>query len=88
MLDVYLSEKYKHHWPEIVRLANLDDTPSRKKLRAFALEASRISTQSFGLFRRVAEPAVVEEAGVKFSLKPGDEIFVNLVFAIFTIFNL
>ena len=85
MLDVYLSEKYKHHWPEIVRLANLDDAPSRKKLRGYALEACRISTQSFGLFRRVAEPTVVEEAGVKFNLKPGDEVFVDLVFAIFAI---
>lgn len=79
MLDLYLSEKYRHHWPEIVRLAHLDDAASRKKLRAYALEACRISTQSFSLFRRVAEPYVVEEAGKKVNLKTGDEIFVNLV---------
>lgn len=79
MLDVYLSEKYRHHWPEIVRLAHLDEAESRRRLRPYALEACRISTQSFGLFRRVAEPCMVEEAGKKVNLKPGDEIFVNLV---------
>ena len=79
MLDLYLSKKYCHHWPEIVRLANLDDAASRKKLRAYALEACRISTQSFGLFRRVGEDCVIEEAGKKYNLKKDDEIFVNLV---------
>lgn len=86
MIDLYLSEKYHHHWPEIVRLAHLsDEKESRKRLRPYALEACRISTQSFGLFRRVAEPCVVEEAGKKTNLKPGDEIFVNLVHSNFTL---
>jgi linoleate 8R-lipoxygenase / 9,12-octadecadienoate 8-hydroperoxide 8R-isomerase len=79
MLDLYLSDRYKKHWPEIVRLAQLDDEASRKKLRAYALEACRLFTQSYGLFRRVAEDCVVEEGGTKYSLKTGDEIFVNLV---------
>jgi len=78
-LDFYLSGNYHHHWPEIVRLAHLDDATSRKKLRAYALEATRISTQSFGLFREVAADCVVEEGGKQYNLKPGDEIFVNLV---------
>src|SRR5436190_23900189 len=79
MLDLYLSGKYAKHWPEIVRLAQSDDAASRKKLRAYALEACRLSTQSFGLFRRVAKNCVVEEGGKEYNLKPGDEIFVNLV---------
>ena len=79
MLDLYLSDKYKHHWPEIVRLAHLDDAESRKKLRAYALEACRISTQAYGLFRNVAEDCVVEEAGKEYHLKGGESIFVNLV---------
>lgn len=79
MLDVYFSEKYHHHWADIVKLAQLDDAASRKKLRAYALEACRLSTQSFGLFRRVAEPAVIEEAGKKYNLKTNDQVFVNLV---------
>src|SRR5436190_16976806 len=79
MLDLYLSGKYAKHWPEIVRLARLDDAASRKKLRAYALEACRLSTQSYGLFRRVAKNCVVEEGGKQYSLKTGEEIFVNLV---------
>jgi hypothetical protein len=43
------------------------------------MEACRLSTQSFGLFREVAEKVTVEEAGVKHNLNPGDEVFVNLV---------
>ena len=81
MLDLYFSDKYYHHWPDIVKLAQQDDAASRKKLRAYAMEACRLSTQSFGLFRRVAEPTVVEEAGKKYNLKTNDEIFVNLVFS-------
>ena len=79
MLDIYLSDKYHHHWPEIVRLAQLDDAASRKKLRAYALEACLLATQAFGLYRRVAEATVVEEAGKTFKLQKDDEIFVNLV---------
>jgi hypothetical protein len=76
---LYLSEKYRRHWPEIVRLSHLNDAASVKKLRAYALEASRISTQSYGLFRKVAEDAVIEEGGKTYHLKAGEEIFVNLV---------
>lgn len=79
MLDIYMQPKYSHHWPEIVKLAQLDDKESRKKLRAYALEACRLSTQSFGLFRRVQEDCTIDEAGVTYNLKAGDEVFVNLV---------
>jgi linoleate 10R-lipoxygenase len=79
MLDVYMSEKYAHHWPEIVRLAKLDDKESREKLRRYAMEACRLSTQSFGLFRTVAKDVTIEEAGTTYNLKAGEEIFVNLV---------
>ena len=79
MLDIYLQPEYSHHWPEIVRLAKLDDTDSRKKLRGYAMEACRLSSQSFGLFRRVAEDVTLEENGTTYNLKTGDEVFANLV---------
>jgi len=79
MLDVYMSEKYAHHWPEILRLAKLDDKESREKLRRYAMEACRLSTQSFGLFRTVAKDTTIDEAGTTYNLKAGEEIFVNLV---------
>jgi hypothetical protein len=81
MLDVYMSERYSHHWPEIVRLAKLDDKDSKMKLRKYAMEGCRLSTQSFGLFRSVAQGISIEEGGgsTTYNLKPGDEVFVNLV---------
>jgi hypothetical protein len=87
MLDIYLSDKYKKHWPEIVRLAQVDDAASRKKLRAYGLEACRLSPQPYGLFRHVAEDCVVEEGGQKYNLKTGDEIFVNFVLFISSMYT-
>jgi hypothetical protein len=79
MLDIYLQPHYAHHWPDIVKLAQRDDKESRKKLRAYAMEACRLSSQSFGLFRKVQEDCALEEAGVTYKLKAGDEVFANLV---------
>jgi linoleate 10R-lipoxygenase len=79
MLDLYMSEKYAHHWPTIVKLAKLDDKESREKLRRYAMEACRLNTQSFGLFRTVAKDITIEEAGTTYNLKAGEEVFVNLV---------
>jgi len=87
MLDVYLQPEYSHHWPEIVRLAKLDDADSRKKLRGYALEACRLSSQSFGLFRRVAEDVSLEENGTTYNLKAGDEVFANLVSSVLSCSN-
>ena len=63
-----------------MNLAKIDDAKSRKKLGGYAREACRLSTQSFGLFRRVAENCVIEEGGKSYNLETGQEIFVNLVF--------
>ena len=79
MLDVYLQPQYSHHWADIVNIAKLDEKEARKKLRPYVLEACRLSSQSFGLFRRVQEACTIDEAGVTYKLKPGDEVFANLV---------
>jgi hypothetical protein len=79
MLDLFMSGPYKEHWPEIVDLAHRDDEQAHKRLRAYALEACRLSTQSYGLFRKVAEDTVIQEKGKTYNLKKGQEIFVNLV---------
>jgi len=80
ILDLYLSDKYQHHWQEIVRLAQQpDNETTRKKLRGYVWEGIRLAPQSYGLFRKVAEKCSIEENGKTYDLKPGDEIFVNLV---------
>lgn len=38
LIDVYLSDEYKHHWPEIVSLAQSDDPDAFEKLKKYALE--------------------------------------------------
>src|SRR5271155_360849 len=88
MLEIYLRDEYKQHWPEIEMLAHKTDAASRRKLRAYALEACRLSTQSYGLFRRVGEPVTVTESGKTYNLKPGDNVFVNLVYSHPSIFLL
>jgi len=79
MLDLFLSDQYKDDWAQIIKLAEKDDAPAREKLRRYAMEGCRISTQSFGLFRSVSKATRITEAGKTYDLKPGDEIFVNLV---------
>ena len=79
MLDVYFSDKYKHHWPKICDLAKRDDADARKALRAYALEAGRLATQAVGLFRNVTQDYVLEEGGKTYKVKTGDKVFVNLV---------
>lgn len=76
MLDLYMSEKYSHHWPEIVRLAKVDD---KERLRRYAMEGCRLSTQNFGLSRSVAQDISIEERDITYNLKAGDKVFVNLV---------
>lgn len=79
MLDVFLQPEYSHHWADIVNIAKLPEKEARTKLRPYVLEACRLSSQSFGLFRRVQEACTIDEGGVTHHLNPGDEVFANLV---------
>jgi hypothetical protein len=74
-----MSKEYSHHWPEIVKLAKLDDKESRMKLRRYSMEGCRLSTQTSGIPRSVAQDISIEEGGRTYNLKPGDKVFVNLV---------
>ena len=80
MLDLFLSDKYKHHWPEIQKLAASDAPQDFEKLRKYALEAYRLATPAFGLLRKV----VVDEVEIKdghhtIHAKKDDQVFVNFV---------
>jgi hypothetical protein len=76
MLDVYLSEKHSHHWPEIIQLARAGN---QEKLRKYAMEGCRLSTQSFGLSRSVVRDISIKEGNTTSNLKPGDQVFLDLV---------
>jgi len=80
MLDVYLSEQYSAHWPEIVKLAQSDDEKSKSKLRGYALEGYRLSTKGFGFVRcGVAQDITVQDGVTTWNIASGDETFVDLV---------
>jgi linoleate 10R-lipoxygenase len=81
MLDVYLSDKYRHHWPEIVKLAKLGNGLSIQKLRKYAMEGCRLSTQSLGLSRSVVKDISIKEGNTTHNLKQGDKVFIDLVSA-------
>jgi hypothetical protein len=76
MLDVYMSEKYIHHWPAIVQFAADGD---KEQLRRYAMEGCRLSRQCFAPSRSVTQDISIEERGTIYNLKPGDKVSVNLV---------
>jgi hypothetical protein len=80
MLDVYLSEEYSHHWPEIVRLAQSNDEKSESKLRGYAVEGYRLSAKGFGLVRCcVAQDITIQDEVTTWNIESGGEVFLNLV---------
>jgi hypothetical protein len=80
MIDVYLSEEYSQHWPQIVRLAQVDDDDSNSKLQTFALEGIRLSKKGFGHVRfGVAQDITLQEERTTFNIESGNELFVDLV---------
>jgi hypothetical protein len=85
MLDVYLSEKYSHYWPEIVKLAQADDEKSKSKLRGYAMEGSRLSAKGFGPVRcGVAQNITIENGVTTSNIESGDEVFINFVLPLLT----
>ena len=80
MLDLFLSDKYKSHWPEIQKLAADDSPEAFEKLRKYALEGYRLATPAFGLLRIVdADTTTVEDAGRTINVEKGDQIYVDFV---------
>jgi len=77
MLDVYLSEEYNHHWPEIVKLAQSGE---KSKLRGYAVEGYRLSEKGFGLVRcSAAQDTTVQDGVTTRNFGTGNEVLANLV---------
>ena len=51
MLDLYLSDPYKSHWPAIQELAASDTFGASEQFERYALEAYRLTTPAFSLTR-------------------------------------
>ncbi|KAI9829319.1 MAG: hypothetical protein M1819_006382 [Sarea resinae] len=82
MLDLYLSDKYKHHWKDIESLAQSDTPESFEKLRKYALEAYRLDTPAFGTLRWAdVESKTIKDGTNTVIVNRGDEVYVNFVTA-------
>lgn len=80
MLDLYLSDEYKHHWPHIQELAHSDLPEAFEKLKKYALEGYRLATPAFGLLRRVdADMVEIKDGESTVKASKNDQIFVNFV---------
>ncbi|OJD36254.1 fatty acid oxygenase [Diplodia corticola] len=51
LIDVYMSDEYKHHWPAIVELARSDDPSAFEQLEKYALEGFRLFPAASGVLR-------------------------------------
>ena len=79
MLDVLLSDTYKHHWPEIEKLARSKDPKAIEVLERYALEAYRINPAAWGLFRNVAHDTEVKDGDNTIKVKKGSQVYANFV---------
>ncbi|EFY88096.1 heme peroxidase family protein [Metarhizium acridum CQMa 102] len=82
MIDLYLSDKYRSHWPAIQKLATSDEPEAFDKLKKYALEGFRLSTPAFGLLRTVVADTMDLKDGPRVvPVKKGDSIFTDFVTA-------
>lgn len=84
MLDLYLSDEYKHHWERIADLSLSDarDQNAFEELKRYGLEAFRLAPSAFGLVRSAACDATIHD-GKKGTIKvsEGQQIYTNFVTA-------
>ncbi|KAI5843292.1 cytochrome P450 [Tricharina praecox] len=83
VLDLFLSDEYKHHWRTIQDLARdkIDPEGSLQQLRKYAWEGSRLATAAFGIIREVAVDSAVIQDGPQrtVNLKKGESVFLNFI---------
>ena len=77
MLDLYLSDDYKHHWPDIQALAWSNDASAFDKLKSYALEANRLAPAAFGLLRQVRTKTTINDGDNVINLTPSEQIYVD-----------
>ena len=82
MLDLYLSDEYKHHWEDIQDCSLSDEPEDFNKLFRYGLEGYRLATPAFGLLRKAAVDAVIQDGkNGPVHVHEGDQIYVNFVSA-------
>ncbi|PLN76109.1 heme peroxidase [Aspergillus taichungensis] len=81
LIELYLSDAYYKHWPDIQRLAHSNGKESFEKLKKYALEGFRLSTPAFGVLRNAAADTTIDDSGKSIPVHKGDTIFADFVTA-------
>jgi hypothetical protein len=82
LIDLYLSDKYYHHWPAIQELSRSDKPEDFEKLKKYALEGFRLSTPAFGVLRNGGTDGVTIHDGPRdINVKQGESIFADFITA-------
>ena len=81
MLDLYLSEPYKSHWPAIQKLAASDTRENFALLVRYAMEGCRLNPPTFGLTRLADADIVVDDCERWVPVKTGMQVLVDIATA-------
>ncbi|KUI64277.1 Psi-producing oxygenase A [Cytospora mali] len=77
LIDIYLSDEYKQHWPDIVSLAQSDTPEAFERLRKYALEGFRLFPGASGVLRISPESTTLTDGPNTTSLPAGSQLFCN-----------
>ncbi|ROV93831.1 hypothetical protein VMCG_08781 [Cytospora schulzeri] len=75
LIDVYLSDEYKHHWPAIVSLAQSDTPEAFEQLKKYTLEGFRLSPGASGILRVSPENTTLTDGADTTQLPSGSRLF-------------
>ncbi|RMZ89577.1 hypothetical protein DV736_g3200, partial [Chaetothyriales sp. CBS 134916] len=81
MLDLYLSDEYKKHWPDIQACAWSNKAEDFDKLKSYALEANRLAPAAYGLLRTCQVNSTIDDRGKKVSVKAGEQVYTDFISA-------
>lgn len=81
MIDFYLSDKYSHHWPDIVKLAQSDDDADFELLRKYMQESFRLSPGNAGALRVCAATTNIRDGDRTVSVPAGSPVFADFITA-------
>ncbi|GME25196.1 Psi-producing oxygenase A [Neofusicoccum parvum] len=82
LIDVYLSDAYRHHWADIAKLAQSDSPEAFEKLKKYALEGFRLFPAASGVVRAVATPtATIADGPRAVPVHAGQTLFVDFISA-------
>ncbi|KAK7739055.1 hypothetical protein SLS53_005953 [Cytospora paraplurivora] len=81
LIDIYLSDEYKQHWPAIVSLAQSDAPEAFGQLRKYALEGFRLFPGASGVLRVSPESTTLTDGSKTTPLPAGSQLFCDFITA-------